>query len=90
MAKVVRVRMERTPSGMFMATSPDLKGLLVAKYSEEELEQAIPQNIADLYAVSGEQVLVTPAEDESDDDGPEDSLWVAVPVEIARRALKIA
>jgi hypothetical protein len=84
LAKRVRIRTEITASGLLVATSPDLKGLLVAKNSREELRKAIPQYIADLYAACGVRVLVTPLEDGAEDDQP----WVAVPVEVARRAIE--
>jgi hypothetical protein len=84
LAKLVRVKTEVTPSGLMVATSPDLKGLLVAKNSAEELARAIPQYIADLYAVCGVRVMVTQMEDGDESYRP----WVAVPVEIARKALQ--
>lgn len=82
-AKIVNVRVEHHPSGMFVATSPELKGLLVAKQDMNSVQAAIPKAIADMYAVCGEEVIVTPAEDGDDYRKP----WVAVPAAIAKRAL---
>lgn len=84
LAKLVRIRTKVTPSGLMVATSPDLKGLLVAKNSAEELAQAIPQYIADLYAACGVRVMVTAVENHDEPSHP----WVAVPVEVARKALE--
>lgn len=82
-AKIVNVKVERHATGMFVATSPELKGLLVAKHSLSDIREAIPQAITEMYAVCGQDVLVTPAEDGSDFDQP----WIAIPAEIAKRAL---
>jgi hypothetical protein len=62
----------------------DLKGLLVAKQTDAELRQAIPQYIADLYKASGVTVLVAPADDGSEPYHP----WIAMPVEVAKKALE--
>lgn len=83
-ARIIRVKFEDGKIGQFYATSPDLKGLLVAEPTLEALEHAVPQAITELYAASGVDVVVTMAEE------PEDDLrvWVAFPTEIARRALE--
>jgi hypothetical protein len=59
--KIVHVKIEAADQvGLFYATSPDLKGLLVAEKTKEELDRAIPCAIADLYAASyGVRVVVT-------------------------------
>jgi len=81
--RIVRVEREQGKAGLFYATSPDLKGLLVAEKTSEALEEAIPQAIKDLYAAHGVEVIVSPA-----DEPPEDrEMWVAFPAEIARKAL---
>lgn len=82
-AKIVNVKVEHHTTGMFVATSPELKGLLVAKHSLDDIREAIPQAITEMYAVCGEDVLVTPAEDGSDFDQP----WIAIPADVAKRAL---
>ena len=43
-ATVVRVKVEEGKTGLFYATSPDLRGLLVAEPTIDELEKAIPQS----------------------------------------------
>lgn len=85
-AKIVNVKVEHDATGIFIATSPELKGLLVAKHSMEDVRKAIPVAITQMYALCGEDVLVTPAEDGTDFDQP----WVAIPAEVAKRALEHA
>ena len=59
-ATVVRVKVEEGKTGLFYATSPDLRGLLVAEPTIDELEKAIPQVIGDMFAAdSGSSVAVT-------------------------------
>jgi hypothetical protein len=82
-ARLVRIRCERGRAGLFYATSPDLRGLLVAEPTIESLKNAIPKAIRDMYSASGVEVLVSPAE-EPDDDG---QTWVALPATITREAL---
>lgn len=83
-AKIVRVKIEADNVGLYYATSPDLKGLLVAEPTVEELERAIPRAVADLYAACGVEVIVTKAEDGCDEHAP----YIAFPTELARRELK--
>jgi hypothetical protein len=83
-AKIVRVKIEADESGLFFATSRDLKGLLVAERKREELNHSIGNAIVALYAASGVKVIATMAEDGNGDDCP----WVAVPAEVARAALE--
>jgi hypothetical protein len=87
LAKVVRVNVEYDSTGLFYATSPDLKGLLVAEPTEEALETAVPQAIRDLYRAMGENVVIIPAGD-MDGDHPMKT-WVGVPANLAR-CLEIA
>lgn len=82
-ARIVRVKVEEGRTGLFYATSPDLKGLLVAEPTLDMLYQAIPEAIVDMYKALGTQIVVTQAEDDDDDLKP----WVAIPAEMARRAL---
>jgi hypothetical protein len=85
LARIVRIRIEEGQTGLFYATSPDLKGLLVAEPSIDKLYEAIPRAISDLYRAVGEQMIVTPMER-----GDDDQLkpWVAVPLAIAKRAVQ--
>lgn len=84
LAKIVWVRVEEGTPGLFVATSPDLKGLLVAKHSLEELEVAIPTAIRELYSACGLHVVVTKADDDNNDAGLEP--WIAVPAAAIRQA----
>jgi hypothetical protein len=83
-AKIVRIEVEEGNTGLFYATSPDLKGLLVAKPTIEALEQAIPLAVADLFAACGVKVIVTRAEKTQ---GEVSTPWIAFPAELARQAL---
>lgn len=44
----VRIDIKKRETGLFYATSPDIKGLLVAEYTIKKLKAAIPAAIADL------------------------------------------
>jgi hypothetical protein len=83
-AKVVRVKVEEGKTGLFYATSPDLRGLLVAEPTIDALEEAIPKVISDMYAAGGVSVAVT----KGGDDDPNYYPWIAIPVEQARAALE--
>jgi hypothetical protein len=72
-ARMVRVRREEGKTGLFYATSPDLKGLLVAEPTLDALELAIPKAISDLYAAQGTVVVVTRVEDGLDEVACEDA-----------------
>lgn len=79
-AKVVRVKVEEGKTGLFYATSPDLKGLLVAEPTIDALEDAIPRVITDMYAACEMAVVVTKAAD----------AWIVIPAEQARAAIERA
>jgi hypothetical protein len=81
-AKTFRVRIKQDGS-LFIATSPDLKGMLVAEHSLEELENAIPSAVQDLFAACDVKVVVSKIEDDDNDVTP----WVAFPAELARKGL---
>lgn len=82
-AKLVRVKIEEGRAGLFYATSPTLKGLLVAEDTMEKAELAVPQAIKDLYAACDMDVVVTRVDDGDDEFSP----YVAIPSEIAREQL---
>ena len=82
-AKIVRVKVEEGKAGLFYATSPDLRGLLVAEPNIDDLDVAISKAITDLYAATGETVVVTKAQD----DDPEFFPWVAIPAEVAEEVI---
>ena len=81
-ARVVRIQLEETKSGQFLATSRDLKGLLVAERSVDAVIRAVPQAIAELYAACGVDVVVTRLDHELDDQ----KSWVAVRADIVDRS----
>lgn len=81
-AKTFRVRIEDR-DGLFVATSPDIRGMLVVGTSIDDVKKSIPSELADLFAVMGTEVVISEIEDGSDELAP----WVAMPAEIARRAL---
>jgi hypothetical protein len=83
-AKVVNVKVREGKEGLFYATSPQLKGLLVAEPTLDALEAAIPKAISDLYLACGMRVLVTKVED-GDETGM--TPWVAFPASVAQAAL---
>jgi hypothetical protein len=87
LAKVIRVNIEFDQTGLFYATSPDLKGLLVAKSTIKDLETAIPQAITNLYLATGESVVVIPAND-MDGERPIKT-WVGLPSSVVQ-CLEIA
>ena len=66
---------EEGKAGLFYATSPDLKGLLVASATLDGLEREIPETIKALFAAREIDVAVTKAQGD-DATAP----WVAVPV----------
>lgn len=82
-AKLIRIKIEEDASGLFFATSPDLRGLLVAKLTVPELENDLARAISELYAVTGEEVLVSQV-----DGANWPRSWVAFPATIAREHLK--
>jgi hypothetical protein len=83
-ARIVRISCEKGKTGLFYATSSDLKGLLVAEATIDALQKAIPAAIRDMYAALGVEVVVSPVDEPDHDDH---RTWVALPVAIAREAL---
>ncbi len=85
-ARVLRIKVEEGKTGLFYATSPDLKGLLVAEPTMDALEEAIPKVITDMYAACGVKIVVAKA----GDNDPEYFPWVAIPADQARAAIERA
>lgn len=85
-AKRVRIRVKEGRAGLFYASSPDMKGLLVAEPTINELEEAIPRAIRDMYAARDVNVVVAKMEDDDERFSP----WVAIAAEVAKMALKPA
>ena len=81
--KLVRIKIEEDKTGVFFATSPDVKGLLVAKPTIEDLYADIPRAIEELYALCGVDVIVAQVGDDDVGDHP----WVAIPADVARQRL---
>jgi hypothetical protein len=81
-AKIIRVKIDED-GDMFFATSPDMKGLLVAATSLEKMDAAVLKAIRNMYLACDIDVFVSKAEDGSDAFEP----WVAFPAELARQAL---
>ncbi len=80
-AKIVRVTIEQGREGLFYAQSPNLKGLLVAGATMDELTREIPIAIAEMFEACDTPVIVTEIENDND------YSWVAVPTAIARARL---
>ena len=78
MARLVRVRVTEGEHGLLFAESPDLKGLLVAKHTIDELWEEVPQAIKNLYKASGVNVSVVMRAQDGD---PDYYPWVALPPE---------
>lgn len=83
-ARVIRLDFHEGNTGLFYATSPDLKGLVLARPSLDELYRAIPGAIQEMYQACGERVVVSRV-------GPDDVVgpdaWVAFPSAAAQEAL---
>jgi hypothetical protein len=72
-ATVVHVKVEEGRTGLFYASSPDMKGLLVAEPTIDALEEAIPKVIRDMYAARDTDVVVARL--------VESFSWVVIPAE---------
>lgn len=83
--KIVRVKVEQDDVGLFFATSPDLKGLLVAEPTREALDTAIPAAVKALYAACGLHVVVSKANEDDQGDYPP---WISFRAELARAELE--
>jgi len=79
-AKTIRVKIEEGKTGLFFATSPDLRGLLAAESTIDGLHSAIEKAIVDLYEASGVRVVVSMLDSKGDDFEP----WVAFLTDAAR------
>jgi hypothetical protein len=76
MLQPLRILVKRGPSGLLIASSPDLPGLHVMERTERELHASLRELIPVLFAEKGERVLVAAiiplAAEERDNDCP----WV--------------
>lgn len=86
MARLIHINLNQGREGLLYATSPELKGLLVAAADLAELEDEIPVAITEMYEAQGIKMIVARVQafEATDDYQP----WVAIPEEFVRRALK--
>lgn len=82
-ATIIRVRIDEGKAGLFYASSENLRGLLVAASTVDEVKERVPGAIKDLFLAKGIDVVVTEAEDGMEGVTP----WVAVPAAIAAKSL---
>lgn len=54
LTKPIRVKIEHGDAGLWYATSPDIKGLLVAKKTRDACVGAVPDAVRDLAEAAGE------------------------------------
>lgn len=88
---IINIKIEEGREGLFYATSPDLRGLLVAKPDVETLYKAIPRAIQELYEVCGVRAIVTQAESSAasaEDDANDYQPWIATPYDVAEQAMR--
>jgi hypothetical protein len=57
--RTIRIETVQKPSGLLIATSPDLPGLNVAEHSVKELAVELPKVVTALYEAMGVQATVT-------------------------------
>lgn len=57
--KIIRVKIEEDGERLFFATSPDMKGLLVAATSLDKMKTALPEAIRKMYLARGIDVVVS-------------------------------
>lgn len=74
-AHLINVKFEEGRTGLFYATSDNLRGLLVAAHTLDALNSDVPRAISELYAVRGLQTKVIPVESDRRDNHP----WVVIP-----------
>jgi hypothetical protein len=85
------VNRERGTSGFYFASSDDLEGLVVSAKTLKELDDHVDEVIVKLYAMCGMKVVVSRL-DATKPIAKADHVkqWVAMPAEIAQRALEKA
>lgn len=80
-AHIVMINVEAGDAGLYHATSPQMKELFISRESVEELLEAVPHMIREIYDLKGEIVTVIP----TDDDDPARSVpWVVLPQDVIR------
>ena len=78
---LVRTDIEEKHLGLFFATSPDIKGLFVAKESFAGVVAAIPNAIVRLCAANGQNVIVVDVSDAGNG-----TLWAVLDVASVEKA----
>jgi hypothetical protein len=87
LAQIIRVKLSRDDRGVWTATSPTLKGLIVVSKNEDLLvSQLIPDAIVELYAACGQRVVIARAQRETEELLP----WVVVPAALAKDGVERA
>ena len=80
-AKTIRVAIKKDDD-LYIATSPDLKGLVVANTDIETLKEVqIPRAIEQLYLHNEVDVVAVPIAHDNDVDDGVTELWYPVPFE---------
>src|ERR1017187_8950436 len=83
-AKTFNVHIIEEKSGLFFGFSQEIKGLFIAEHSIQEVEDAVPSTVQDLFAACNVHVIVSKLEDTD-----KDASWVVtIHVEIARKDLE--
>lgn len=76
LAKIINVVVEKVEGGMFFATSPQMRELMVSGTTESEVHEAVPQVIREIFDAHGQSVAVIEAEKDNED---LPMPWVIVP-----------
>ncbi len=81
-ARIVRVEIRDGKDGMFYAYSDDIRGLIIAEPSYDEVMREIPRVIAAMYAACGEKIAVFPAQRNNETE------WVKMPLQMMKAELQ--
>jgi predicted RNase H-like HicB family nuclease len=80
----IRVSVEEGDAGLFYATSPDLRGLLVAAPTVDALESEVPSAIEAIFEAEGTPSVALPSEGAGDFR----RIWIALPTSEAVRLVQ--
>jgi hypothetical protein len=84
-AKRVRIEITRSESGLYVASSEDVKGLLISHRDRAAIEADIPNVLRVLLKRRYNQDVIVLRLEDDDDPNLED--WVSIPAHIASEAL---
>jgi len=84
-AKVVDVSIDKTMSGLYVASSDALPGLHISSRDLDAIREDLPNVIRALYAHQGLSVFAAELEDGEDHGVPKQ--WVTMPAYVADQAL---